>query len=72
MLIWLDVEEREESNDTKIIFIALSTRKLLTQSARPTQHDQATCIVWLVRYIKEGGEEDQQMYMYVHIMYRHL
>ena len=35
--IFFDSEEREECNDTKIIFIALSMRKLLTRNLQPTQ-----------------------------------
>ena len=37
--IWLDAEEREE-NGTKIVFIALSMRKLLTRSVQPAQREQ--------------------------------
>ena len=44
--MWLDSEEREECNDTKIIFIALSMRKLLMRSVRPTQREQT--IVYIV------------------------
>ena len=40
VLYMLDAEAREESNDTKIVFIALSMQKLLTRSVRPTQHEQ--------------------------------
>ena len=35
-----DSEEREECNDTKIIFIALSMRKLLTPNVMPTQREK--------------------------------
>ena len=35
--IWLDSEDREHLSSTKIIFIALSMQKLLTQSVQPTQ-----------------------------------
>ena len=38
--ISLDSEEREECNDTKIIFIALSLGKLLTQNVRSNQREQ--------------------------------
>ena len=38
--IFLDLEEREECNDIKIIFIALSMKKLLTRRVRPTQCEQ--------------------------------
>ena len=36
----LDVEEQEEYDATKIIFIAVSMRKLLTHSVWPTQCEQ--------------------------------
>ena len=42
--IWLDAEERDESNDTNIVFIALSMRKLLTRSVHPT-HCEQTIVV---------------------------
>ena len=44
--IFLDLEELEECNDTKIIFIALSTRKLLTRSVRPTQCEQTIVVTF--------------------------
>ena len=51
--------EREECNDTKIIFIALSMRKLLTRNVRPTQREQTidpkTLRRELKREIREGN-----------------
>ena len=39
-IMWLDAEGREECNGTKIMFIALSIRKLLMRSVRQTQCKQ--------------------------------
>ena len=46
--VWLDAEVQEESNDTKIVFIALGIRKLLTRSVRPTQRKQTIVIIIFV------------------------
>ena len=39
-ILWLEAEKREESHDTKIVFIAIGMQKSLTRSVRPTQHEQ--------------------------------